>query len=249
MSQRDFTIETLARLLQRTPQDVRRMVERDKIPGRKVGGEWSFPRAEILEWLAKEIDRVLGSSDAPPSDEELGRLRRVLTAIPVTPTDEVQPICIADMLIPDAIGIPFVSRTRASVFPEVIELAMRTGFLWDSDAMLEAIKAREELYSTALESGVALLHPRHPMPNILSQPFLALGVSSTGIHFAQTKFGQPTDIFFLIASVDDRSHLQTLARLSRILTYPEFLENLRAAEDAIAAHQLIAETEAELYAE
>jgi PTS system nitrogen regulatory IIA component len=52
-----------------------------------------------------------------------------------------------------------------------------------------------------------------------------------------------TDVFFLIASTEDRGHLRTLARLSRILTTPGFVEALRAAPDAKAARQLFVDAE------
>ena len=87
------------------------------------------------------------------------------------------------MLPLEAIAIPLPARTRNSVIDSMVELAAATGWLWDPKAMAEAVRSREEMHSTALENGVALLHPRRPMAKILSQPFLALGVTTTGIPF------------------------------------------------------------------
>jgi PTS system nitrogen regulatory IIA component len=42
--------------------------------------------------------------------------------------------------------------------------------------------------------------------------------------------GQLTDLFFLICSVDDASHLRTLARLSRLIGSPGFIEALRFSD-------------------
>jgi PTS system nitrogen regulatory IIA component len=53
-------------------------------------------------------------------------------------------------------------------------------------------------------------------------------------------------VFFLICSTEDRGHLRTLARLSRILASPGFLNTLHQVADATEAHQLIVETEANL---
>jgi PTS system nitrogen regulatory IIA component len=55
-----------------------------------------------------------------------------------------------------------------------------------------------------------------------------------------------TDLFFLICSINDTQHLRTLARLSRILTTPDFLTQLREKEDADAVLKLFRETEAAL---
>jgi len=112
--------------------------------------------------------------------------------------------------------------------------------------MVEAVRAREDMHPTALENGVALLHPRRPMSRILSQPFLALGRTGTGIPFGGA--APTTDVFFLVCSVEDRGHLQVLARLSRVLASPGFLDALRQAPDPKAAHQLFVEAEGKLQA-
>ncbi|HID74793.1 MAG TPA: PTS fructose transporter subunit IIA, partial [Planctomycetaceae bacterium] len=52
--------------------------------------------------------------------------------------------------------------------------------------------------------------------------------------------------FFLICSVTDRGHLRTLARLSRVLAAPGFLQALREVRSPQEAHRLIAETEKSL---
>ena len=63
---------------------------------------------------------------------------------------------------------------------EMVELATRTGMLWDPVRMIEAVQAREQLQSTAMPNGVALLHPRRPLADVLGEPLLALGVSPQG---------------------------------------------------------------------
>jgi PTS system nitrogen regulatory IIA component len=123
----------------------------------------------------------------------------------------------------------------------MIDLAANTDWLWDPSRMAEAVRSREEMHPTALENGVALLHPRRPLSNILGQAFLALGITPSGIPFGG---GMPlTDVFFLICSVEDGGHLRVLARLSRLLTVAGFLSALRSAPDVRAARQLIIETE------
>ena len=86
------------------------------------------------------------------------------------------------MLPCEAIALPLPARTRNSVIDSMVELAAETGWLWDRGRW-PTRSAREEMHSTALENGVALLHPRRPMAKILSQPFLALGVTTSGIPF------------------------------------------------------------------
>ena len=145
----------------------------------------------------------------------------------------------------EAIAVPLAARTRGSVITSLVEVAADTGWLWDPDKMAEAVRAREDLLPTALEGGMALLHPRRPLSTILAQPFIAFGRTGSGIPFGGPR-GSLTDLFFLILSTDDRGHLRVLARLSRLLADSEFLSALRAAEDAQAVRALIADTESRL---
>ncbi len=234
MPHSDFDLSGLARYLHLTPQQVARLADRGRLPGRKVSGQWKFSKADIHHWF----ERRIGLSDGV----ELVQVEGVLLGS--TPAESQEEILIADLLPPDAIAIPLPARTRASVLDSMVELAARTGWLWDTAAMVEAVRSREEMHTTALENGVALLHPRRPMPKILAQACLALGRTNTGIPFGAD--APLTDIFFLICSLDDRSHLRILARLSRVLTSPGFLGLLRAAPDAPTARQLIVDTEAKL---
>jgi PTS system nitrogen regulatory IIA component len=231
MAHEDFDIDSLAAYLHLTPQQVMKLADRGKIPGRKVAGQWRFSQAEIHHW----VEHRIGLSD----EEELIEVEGVLEqSAGATPAD----IVIASLLLPEAIAIPLEARTRNSVINRMVDLAAGTGLLWDPEKMAEAVRAREDLYPTALDNGVALMHPRRPMSGILCQAFLALGCTSSGIPFGRGRGGM-TDVFFLICSVDDSGHLRTLARLSRVIGSPGFLDALRAAPDAGAAHALIAETE------
>jgi nitrogen PTS system EIIA component len=234
MPYRDFDVHSLARYLHVTPQQVEKLAERAKLPGRKVGGEWRFSKPDIHHWFEQRI----GASD----ELELIEVEAVLDR--ASPTDDEQEVSIAEMLPIEAIAVPLCARTRKSVIDSMVELASQTGWLWDTKEMAEAVKTREDMHSTALENGVALLHPRRPMAKILAQPFLALGCTTSGIPFGGE--GPMTDVFFLICSTEDRGHLRVLARLSRILTSPGFLNALHQVNSPVEAHELIVETEAKL---
>jgi nitrogen PTS system EIIA component len=233
MPHSDFDLDGLARYLHLGPQQVAKLADRGRLPGRKVSGEWKFSKADIHHWLEHRI----GLSD----EEELLEVEGVLNRSAV---QQEQEISIADLLPLEAIAVPLPARTRNSVIDSMVELGAQSGWLWDTAAMAEAIRSREAMHSTALANGVALLHPRRPLPKILAQAFIALGVTSTGIPFGPDV--PMTDVFFLLASTEDRGHLRTLARLSRILASPGFVDSLRAAPDAKAARQLFVDTQENL---
>ncbi|NIL96716.1 MAG: PTS transporter subunit EIIA, partial [Planctomycetales bacterium] len=189
MSQEDFDIEQLASYLHLLPKQVARMADRGKLPGRKVAGKWRFSRAEIHHWLEETIG-------AAEEDDQLARVEGVLQRAtgPATET-----ISLPELLSPAAMAVPLAARTRDSVITQMVQLASSTGMLWDAEKMIAAVRAREEMHPTALACGVALLHPRRPMPAILSNALVAMGRTLQGIPFGGSG-GQLTDIFFLICS-------------------------------------------------
>ena len=238
MAEDDFGVESLAAYLHLDPAQVLRLAERAKLPGRKVAGGWRFSRAEVHHWLEERI----GLS----SDEELVQMEGVLRRAAAEP-DESE-VSLVEMLPLEAMAVPLPARTRGSVITSLVEVAAQTGWLWDTAKMAEAVRAREDMMPTALETGVALLHPRRPMASILGRAFVAFGRTEGGIPFGAAHGGL-TDLFFLILSVEDRGHLRVLARLSRLISDASLLDALRDAPDAAAARRAISEREARLKGE
>lgn len=228
----DFDVAGLANYLHITPDQVLKLVKQDKLPARRVGGELRFSEAEIHHWLEARI----GVSD----DQQLQKVEAALQRS--TPTADAWTL--TGLCAVERIAIPLRSRTRGSAIRDMCQLATQGGLMWDAAAMAEAVLAREELHPTALDNGVALLHPRRPQSSILADSVLALGVTSQPLPFAGD--GQLTDIFFLICSYDDATHLQILARLSRLISQPDLLSALRQATSPGEAHAALHAAEAPL---
>jgi PTS system nitrogen regulatory IIA component len=213
-----FTLEQVAVYLHLTPAQTLRLAERGRLPGRKVSGEWRFTDDQIHEWLEER----LGVSAV----EELAGVEAVLERR--YPAMEEPKL--AKLLPEAATAIPLDARTRRSVIDAMAELAAQTGWLWDPPMMAAALLERETLHSTALDVGVAFLHPRRPLSHILGDTFLAFGRTPQGIPFGGPR-GALTDCFFLILALDDAIHLKILARLSRFVADPARLAWLRSATD------------------
>jgi nitrogen PTS system EIIA component len=229
----DFDIQHLAAYLHLDPAQVARLADRGKLPGRKVAGQWRFAQGDIHHWLESRI----GISD----DEELQEMEVFLR-----PAGHLEPPrSISKQLPLAALEVPLAAKTRNSVITSMTEVAARTGLLWDPQKMASAVRAREDMHPTALENGVALMHPRRPMPSILGEAFLAFGRTDKAIPFGGHS-GLLTDLFFLICSIDDRGHLQTLARLSRLIADSELLTRLRGAHDAAEVRAAIEAAETTL---
>jgi PTS system nitrogen regulatory IIA component len=225
MEDEDFDLESLAEYLHLGAALLARLADRGQLPGRRVAGQWRFSRPEITFWLEQRIGL------AEPAD--LARMENVFERAETVSADELQSI--ADLLPIQAIAVPLAARTRASVIEGMVQAAARTGWLWDERRMIEGVRIREQMYSTALDEGVALMHPRRPLASVLERPLIAFGRTESGIPFGHPR-GVLTDLFFLLCSMTDRGHLHALARLSRLLSDPKLLTELRAAEDAADVH-------------
>ena len=237
----DLDISQLAAYLHLNPDKVVKMATRGKLPGRRVGGQWRFSKAEIHHWLERQI----GASDA----DDLERYERVVGS--PESGDDPEPhapsagqITIAELLPATRIAVSMRARTRGSVIRTMCELATTGGMMWDAPAMATAVESREQMHPTALDCGVALLHPRRPQTSILAESVLALGVCPGPIPF--TGDGQLVDVFWLICSYDDREHLPILARISRLLTTTDLLTQLRQSETANEAHHAVVRCEQSL---
>ena len=237
MPHASFNLQQLSRYLHLPDAQIRKLVDKGAIPSRRVNGELVFSREEVHHWLEQRI----GIS----GEEELVQVEEAFTKS-VPPGTVEEDVSLIALLPPGAVALPLAAKTKDSVIRSMVELAGTTGLLWDTSAMAEAVKAREELHTTALDNGVALLHPRRPMPSLLGDTFLTLGIVPSGVPFGGTS--GLTDVFFLICSLDDRVHLRVLTRLSRVLTHPDFLRRLREAPDEPAIRELIAEAEQTLAA-
>jgi len=223
----DYDLDGLSKYLHLDLATVKKMAERGKIPGRRVNGQWRFVHAEVHHWLE---ERIRGADE-----KEQARIESVLGQHIGPDTGELT----LDLLLPiEAVAVPLAARTKSRVISSMVELASGTGYVWDPERLEEAVRHREELFSTAIAGGVALMHPRRPMGSILGQGLVAFGATPRGIPFGDPGGGL-TDLFFLILSMDDSGHLRTLARLGRVLGTKGMLDSLREAESAGEARELL----------
>lgn len=220
-----FNLDELSRQLGRDRREIEKLVQRGRIPGRKVGGEWQFHPTEITHWLEQEMREY--------TDRELVLVEQTHRS---TEVSEQTPV--SSLLKPEAVQVPLDARTKRSVLESMIEVAGRTWQIWQPAVILQAVQEREAVLPTAFEHGVAIPHTRNPLPDALGQSVMAFGLVPGGIPFGAPNRGL-TDLFFLVLCRDSRTHLQILARLGRLLQVPGFLDRLRSAPDNEAAYLTI----------
>ncbi|MSR60287.1 MAG: helix-turn-helix domain-containing protein [Planctomycetaceae bacterium] len=232
MSHEFLSLDELALQLGRDRRDLEKLVARGRIPGHRLEGGWRFHPAEIRYWLEQEMRGY--SSDELAAVEESQHSVEFAAAAPL-----------AGLLTPELVEVPLEARTKRSVLESLLEVAGRTWQIWEPAALLEAIQEREAVHSTGFENGVAIPHPRNPLPQALGSSLVAYGRTLSGIPFGAPKRAL-SDVFFLVLCRDSTTHLSVLARLGRLLQGPGFLDELRAAADPQASYRVICDADARL---
>lgn len=235
MSRDYYSIEELAIQLGKDRRLVEKQVSRGQIPGRRVGGEWRFNKTEITEWLEREMSGF--------SATDLVVLERSQSSLEVSANSPV-----SSLLMPELVEVPLDAGTKPSVLKKLVEVAGRTWQVFDSSAIFEAVRQREDNMSTGFDGGVAIPHPSNRMPDALGESVIAFGRTLSGIPFGGPQ-RQMTDLFFLVLTRDNSTHLKVLARLSRLFQLPGFLDDLRAAEASADAYHVIITADTGLGAE
>lgn len=223
----------LAAYLQRDVREVTKLASRGHLPGQKVGGVWRFASTEINYWIETQMHAY--------TEQELAALERTSGASSVA----AEPL-VASLLSERTVAVPLVAATKASVLKELVHLAEQSWQIYDTDALLTAIKQREDLASTAMANGVAVPHPHRPLsPRAQGDAVIAFARTPGGIPYGAPDGGL-TDLFFLVSCRGADTHLRVLARLSRMMLQPGFLEALRQADTATEAQQILERTERDL---
>ncbi len=237
MPYRTFGLTEVADYLHLNPAEIERLVKDQGIPFERHGARLVFRKVDIDSWASPLI---------------LGLEGRRLTEYHRKSSLQTKPFVAHEALLPDLLRPEFIhpalpAKTRASVLREMAALAGKTGRVWDADGLLKGLEAREELCSTGLPGGLAILHTRNPESYLFESTFLVLGRTFQPIPFGAPD-GGATDLFFLLACPDDRLHLHTLARLCLMAQKTEVLQALRAAKDAQAMYDALVDSEQQVLA-
>src|SRR5258707_5328409 len=126
-------LEELATYLQRDLREVSKLASRGHLPGQKVAGNWRFARAEINHWIETQMHAY--------TEQQLSALEAAGMH-----SGDREPL-ISALLTEETMAVPLPASTRASVLRELVRVAAKSYDVYDPDAILEAIRQREEMGS------------------------------------------------------------------------------------------------------
>lgn len=232
----ELTLGELAAYLGWSTRFIEGLVRGERLPTIEAEGQMRFGRGQVIDWLEQKIQSL--------DHDHISKLENNLESSLLA--DGTFRTLRTDRLtsrLPEAgIAIDLPLSSKPEILAALSNLAADTGLLKDQEALLDSLTERELLCSTAVPGGVALCHPRRPIPHLIDRQFLCFLSVEKPIDFG-AEDGKGTSLFFLLCAPDDRSHLHGLARLARLLQ-PETLKALRASETAQAVLSALAQAEA-----
>ena len=233
-----LTLGEVAIYLGWTHRFVERLAVNGRLPGTYHDGHWRFQRSRIIEWL----DEKMQTLDASHVTELERHLHAELTTDGLFSRPE--PAVLTSHLHAAGIELAMAAADKSSVLGELVAVSRRTGLVSDARLLGASILERESLCSTALPGGVAIVHPRRPLPGAVREMLLCFGRTVAPVAFG-AEDGEPTQLFFLLVALGERRHLHALARLVRLLR-GSTLDALRAAPDAASVVSVLHAREAAL---
>ncbi len=235
MPYRSLSLEEFSEYVGMDAREVRRLADRGQLPGQRIGGQWRFHRTKVTEWLQQEMHTL--------DEQRLIALEESMGGQTIGPASD-NGMVVTELIGIEGVEVAFAAKTKPSALQELVRLADNTGLLCDGGGLLNAVRERETMCSTALPNGIAIPHPRQPMPYVSAEPLICVARHQRGLPFGGTT-PELTRLFFLICCHDDRHHLHVLARLMRILSDDTF-KTLLEAESAEALLEALITKEREV---
>ena len=212
-----WSVRDVAERLNVSERTVLRWVKHDDLPASRIGSQFRFNRAELLEWATAHKLKV------PPAlfygENEEGE----------------QMTSFSDALAMGGIFHKVGGNDKPSVLRAIVDL-LRLPDGVDRELLYRMLMAREALASTAVGDGIAIPHPRNPIVLRVNQPLVTLCLLAQPVDFGALD-GQRVYALFTLVSSAPRIHLHLLARLSYVLRQSSFktlISGRGSAEDILA---------------
>ena len=230
-----FSIDEVADYLHIAQADVELLVRCAEIPCERKGERFVFRKQDIDPWASR---RILGLQERELADYHRNTTQKMQQV-------GEQETIVRHMMRPDFIAAHLESRTKAAAIRDMVTVAEKTDYVIYSQDLLASLQEREQMGSTALAGGLALLHPRYHDPYTIERSFICLGRTIQPVPFGSPD-GRTTDLFFLICCQNDKLHLHVLTRICMLCYHTSVLYDLRHAESAEEMYDCLCLAESEV---
>lgn len=144
---------------------------------------------------------------------------------------------IKDLLKKELMIMDLKATSKLKAINEMVKKLKDEGIISDEEMFKDFILKREEKGTTGLGDGIAMPHAKTTAVKI---PAVLFAKSKNGVDY-EALDGEPVHIFFMIAATEGAhdSHIETLAKLSKMLINDEFVKELMTCENPDRVHELV----------
>jgi fructose-specific phosphotransferase system IIA component len=139
-------------------------------------------------------------------------------------------VLLSELLNPQRVKVPLQGDSKEALLEELVGVLHAGGAVEDPAEVLRAVRAREEVLSTGIGSGVAIPHGKS---NAAPELVMAAGVLPRPVEF-EALDGEPVRLIFMLVGPESAAgaHVKALSRISRLVRREELRERLAACASA-----------------
>jgi len=221
-----MTIHEVAQCLNLHVSTVERWIRQGRIPIQKTGNGYLFSESALKKWAAMyRLPFLIPEKVKSRGYEE--RLENLLSAMK------------RGGVMYDIKGDDVETALKSAV--ENMPVLSKTS----KKELYQLLLERERLTSTGIGKGVAIPHPRDPLPDALKSPVISTCFLEKSIDFGAVD-DKPVFVMFIFLSQSIKIHLHLLSRFSFCVRDNSFVEFLKTSPDEASFFAKIADFEKQL---
>lgn len=213
-------ITELARMLKTAPGTIERWIRQGRIPVRQKGNSCEFSRSALKKWA--DTHHMTFNANAP----------QAATIVEMPPESLLAAMQCGGVLY-DVEG-----RTAPEVLGNAVASMDSIGGDENKSRVIRSLMDREEMMSTGIGKGVAVPHPRSPLPDLGIPALITTCFLSAPVDFNALD-RKPVFVLFILMAPSAKHHLHLLARLSFCLRDDDFIAFLRRVPKQDAFYKFI----------
>jgi PTS system nitrogen regulatory IIA component len=208
----DFTIKDVSVLLTRPEKEIQNLIKANEIPYQIINDKYFFNKQQIVEWALIRNIPINISNHSNMSEYQIKALNTILD----------QNSFYYDCAL-----------TEESYLEQMLGMVHLDANV-DKAIIIQLLKNREALMSTAIGNGISLPHPRIPLM-VGRNPLINFFFPQRPLDLKSID-GKPVHTIILLVSQTIKQHLSLLAHLSFMLSQETFraaLENRLSSQDLL----------------
>jgi len=230
----DLKIKDVAELLNVSETTVRRWLKDGKIPAYQLNHQYRFSRGEIEDWMMKCKLNLSKDGFSPFEEKQI---------YPPLQDDEQQSVrsgtqqfSLYRAMHKGGVYTNVPAKNKNDLIKVVMQKAAPNLGL-DPDVCAELLLDRETLMPTALNSGLAVPHPRDIVLEIPGSDSIITVFPEKPIDYGALD-GQPVHTLFFLFSASDKTHLHLLSKLAHLGSQTSALEFLatKPSQEALLSY-------------